>query len=490
LALGVALSAALAKLGSFDLFFNISSGRWIMAHGFPESDPFSLTAIGSWFPHEWAFGVLAAESVQLLGGAGPALLSALVVSASVVLSWRLIVSAYGRDGLVPFVLFLLVLGAQSYFWQAQRAYLFGYFFFCLALLLATRFVRGGKFVIWLFVPLCALWANFHGSWLVGPVLLGAFWLGRLIDRRSFDKPALVLAVVAVASFLSAAISPRGFKTCLYPLSFLAHSSGDLIWEWNSLDLSDWSGISMLALMLFIVFALGKSKSFHWSLGIPAVGLTAAAFSAGRHAPMAALMLAVAGADLFTQPDQASKSQGQMIGALYSALKKVDRGLLAWGRIAGGYIWPFVALLAFGLLAFLKPVPLEARIDSRLIPVQAIKHMCDLEPGKVLNRYFLGGAISALCGPEFKVFIDGRNDLFPRQVRADYRKLVSLEPGWAEIIERYNPRYLLWSRMNYGSALVAALRLQGGWRSLLEEKAGMLWVKDSDSPAGEKRMEQE
>ncbi len=45
LALGVALSDALAKLGSFDLFFNISSGRWIISHGFPGSDPFIVTSL-------------------------------------------------------------------------------------------------------------------------------------------------------------------------------------------------------------------------------------------------------------------------------------------------------------------------------------------------------------------------------------------------------------------------------------------------------------
>jgi len=476
LAAAVAVMAALSVYESYDLFFNLASGRYILTHGFPSADPFSLTASGPWFPHEWGFGALCWLSLTALGGAGPAILCAALLSVSVLLLWRLLIVSYGRAGLIPMVLLLLVLGAWMYTFQAQRAYLFGNGLFVLALLILQHARRGHQKLLWLFVPLLALWANLHGSWLVGPVLLASFGAGEALNNRALDGRALLPAGIALLSFAAAAASPGGFSTWAYPLGFLAKPAGGTIWEWSALDLANPSAKSLLAMTLLFVFAVGRQRSFDWRLGLPAAGLLIFTVLAERHGPMAAVLLGAASAEMLA--GQQAEKGSRPTGPAVAALSMIDRGLKRWG--AGGGLWLLVLLVTSGLAAWSRPVTLAERMDREVFPVESIQHLCNQEPGRVLNRYFLGGAISALCGPEYKVFIDGRNDLFPQQVHDDYEALVELRPGWSEILDEYDPDYLLWSRFNFGSPLLEVLEIRGGWVVHCEEPAGVLWVRSRTS----------
>src|SRR5437660_358828 len=84
-----AIPVARASATSFDLFFHLASGRWLLEHGsFPKVDPFSLTASEPQFPHEYAFGIVAELSLRVFGAAGPELFCAALVAGGLLLAWR------------------------------------------------------------------------------------------------------------------------------------------------------------------------------------------------------------------------------------------------------------------------------------------------------------------------------------------------------------------------------------------------------------------
>ena len=131
-----------------------------------------------------------------------------------------------------------------------------------------------------------------------------------------------------------------------------------------------------------------------------------------------------------------------------------------------------------------PVALEQNMHPDYFPINSLKALAGQPPGRVLNRYRFGGAVSAIAGPGHKVFIDGRNDMFPEPVHEQYRKLVLMEPGWREILNSYHPDYILWSSINRGEGLYEVLKLEGDFELVVEDRVGMLWVRKSppeDSP---------
>jgi hypothetical protein len=123
--------------------------------------------------------------------------------------------------------------------------------------------------------------------------------------------------------------------------------------------------------------------------------------------------------------------------------------------------------------------LTRRLDPAFFPIRALQAVCLQPPGKVFNTFRHGGAISALCGPGYKVFIDSREDLFPPAIHSDYRRIALVEDGWREALRRYDPDYLFWSRELYGWRLLERLDLKHDWRVIVDEPVGGLWVRVRD-----------
>jgi hypothetical protein len=479
IALLAAVPLAIGPLFSADLFFHMASGRWILEHhGFPSTDPFSFTASGAQFPHEYAFGVLAELSTRLFGASGPKLLVATLVTTSILLVWRTLGPRESR-GLVAAGALGLALVAQSYTWHQERPFHLGQVLFPTAVLVLQRWRAGARWAAWAFVPLTAAWANLHGSWLLAPALLGASAVGRVLDGWS-DPAERRLGVeggiAAVLAFLASAVSPGGFHMYDYVIRHaLLHSTAG-IQEWMPIDLGSTFANALVALLLLCALATGAARKRPLALLVPMLGLGLAAVRARRHAAFAGMFCAAALAELAVDLPWPA-----VPAALAAALGEVEARLRAWSARAGGEVLPYAALALLGYAAAQHPMSVRdgtARLDFPLGSLDVLK---TLPPGPVLNRFHWGGAISYFAGTDYKVFIDGRNDPFPDQIHQDHDALVRVDLGWEERLAKYNPRYLVWEHDGLGNALLEVLACRGGWREVAHDDAGVLWEKTDWKP---------
>ena len=469
LALGAALAIARSLPRSFDLFFHLASGRQILAHGFPASDPFSPNASGPQFPHEWAFGVLAELLVRRFGAAGPELLVSALAAGTLLLLWRALGEAKER-GLLAAVAFLLAAAALGATWVEERPYHFGMLLFAAALLLAQRWRRGSERAAWALVPLTALWANLHGSWVLGPALFAATAAGALIDGpdEAARRRALRALGIALLAYLAAGISIPGPRIYLYPFEHALLPQNRTILEWKPLAFGEADAGAFGLLAALVAFLGGRSRRPRLALLLPCVGLALSTAAVARQLPFALLCLAPAAAELGRDGPPL-----RLPGALAGALHAIDHGLVRWSEAARGFALAAVPIAVVGALALRSPQRLIDRLGDDY-PVAALRKLATLPPGRVLNRWRWGGAVSYLDGTAYPVFIDARNDVFPLSVHEDYRKLRLLLPGWQEALARYRPRYLLWSESYGGNPLLEALRCRGGWREIASDESGLLW----------------
>ncbi len=463
LALLVTVPIALSPLKNYDLFFHLAGARWILAHGFSFQDPFSVTGTAGWVPHEWGFGILAELSLRVLGAAGPELLTATLIACFVLLAWRAIRSASASPGLVELAVLVLALVAQKFTWYQERPYHLGHVLFALTVLLTQAWRRGDNRAPWLLVPLCALWANLHGSWLLGPVLLGATAMGALIDGGdAVHRRRCVLAMGAAGfSYLAAALSPSGPSIYLYPILHSALASTQTLEEWQPIAFVGWARY-YLALVLLAAFVCGGARPRSWALILPMLGLTMAALGAQRHAPFSALLLAV-----FIAEHHHRLVPSALPSAVRAAWSRLDGWSASWIHKAGGAAWPFVVLGALALSAALHPASVREHIYPGRFPLVCFDALKELPPGKVLNHFIMGGALSYFAGPEYKVFIDSRNDPFPEPIHDDYDKFVYGMPGWREALAHYSPEYVLWNLEGVGGVLPDMLQREGGWEKVVE-----------------------
>jgi hypothetical protein len=473
-AIAVAIGVAAGPVRNFDLFFHLAGGRWILEHGFARTfDPFSVTGNPP-APHEWLFGVWAELMVRWLGAAGPEILTAALVAATLILFWRTLGPPEHR-GLTALFLFLAGAKVMAYSWEQERPFHVTHLFFAATILLVQAWRRGRERVAWLLPPLVAIWANLHGAWLTGPALLGATAVGCLFDAAgpADRRVAWKGFAIAAGSILAAGLSPLGISAYLFPIHHSLLQSTQRIMEWHPLDLGDLDGKLFFLLVVVAAVAVGRAPSARMALILPGVGLTLAAISQQRHVPLAGMFVASAASELLREGPSLGAA-----GAWRSAFQSVDRAIARFHGNSGGALLVLLVFLPFVVAARIHPVPLADRISPDAAPIRMILELCKLPAGKVLNRFRWGGAVSYFCGPDYKVFIDGRNDPFPQAIHDDYAKLRGLEPGWKDALTRYGPDYVAWDRLIGGNALIEGLRCQGDWRTVFDDGDAALLVRET------------
>src|SRR5262245_45536225 len=206
-----AFAALIANLSSVDLAYQLrAGGEMLDGTGIPRSDAWTYTAFGlPWFDQQWGAQVILAAVYRLGSWTGLVLLRSLLVGllfGLVFLYCRLRGADTRRASwlaLAAFVVSAVALGL--------RPQLFG--MVALALTLVVLAVRGQRpRLVWAIPVIVAVWANLHGSFFLGPVVVGLAWLEDLADRSPSARQTLVVAIV---SALAACLTPFGPAVWLY-----------------------------------------------------------------------------------------------------------------------------------------------------------------------------------------------------------------------------------------------------------------------------------
>ncbi|MFO0600150.1 MAG: hypothetical protein U0228_32880 [Myxococcaceae bacterium] len=460
----IVLSAATAPLESNDLFFHLASGRWFLEHGgFPSTDPFSPTASVQ-APHEWVWGVLCELSVRMLGGAGPKLLVALLVTLCLGVLWRLIERSNEgvREGaLTRLVLFGAALSTLTFTWYQERPYHLAHLVFVCWLLALMRWRETRTPSRAMAVILISLvWANLHGSWVLGPIFLGATLIGELVDGTANAETLRRGGLVLFGCTIVAAVHPAGLGNLLYPVRHQFLGSTQIIEEWRPLDFSFGFTWVLVGLVIFAFGILTRRRASPRRAGavlLPAVALACAAFWSRRHAPFAGMALAVGCA--------------QFLDGGFDALE----GLFSkWTSRSGGVAWAIVLWLALSVQAVLHRRTVRESLDDDRYPVAALDALMAKPPGRVLAKFEWGGLVSAVAGPEFQTYIDSRNDPYPAEIHDGYQSMRTLKPDWKERLDAFHPDYVLWGGVgrDFSWPLVHALEAEG-WKRVAGDDVGVL-----------------
>lgn len=211
LALGLpALLALLVPLPAVDLAYQVRAGNEILAAGrLPAVDTWTLTVAGQpWLDQQWLAQVLLAGLHGAGGWEGLAVLRAVLVSAATgLLALALVARGLALRPAAVIALLAFMLAAPA---MALRPQLFGIVIFVgLLVLVALRHRRPALFPLALL--LIALWANLHGSFVLGPLVLGYAWL----DDLARSRPAWRSLAMAVLGALATLANPYGAEVWTY-----------------------------------------------------------------------------------------------------------------------------------------------------------------------------------------------------------------------------------------------------------------------------------
>jgi hypothetical protein len=114
-----------------------------------------------------------------------------------------------------------------------------------------------------------------------------------------------------------------------------------------------------------------------------------------------------------------------------------------------------------------PEKLHIGLKNSLYPIEIVDHIrTNNLQGNLFNQYGWGGFLLWSL-PDHKVFIDGRMDVYKREVSDPYKTIVNLESGWEELIDRYAIQHILLDKEKIMSRFL--LNVSDAW--VLEKESG-------------------
>jgi hypothetical protein len=209
LLLAFAFEAACFRATNADLFLHLAAGRAVAEGKLLAPDPFSFTTDATWVNHSWLPDLVAYHLYRIDGtGAALVALKALCVAVLAVVMLRT-ASQRGRLQFIPVLCVLLAVLTLSPRVFLQSAVL-SMLLLGVTLWLLERARGGHKPSLWLLPLVCLLWVNLDAWFLLGPLTVGLYLLGELLQRVAGEEkeaPALspVLLGVALAACLAACV---------------------------------------------------------------------------------------------------------------------------------------------------------------------------------------------------------------------------------------------------------------------------------------------
>jgi hypothetical protein len=244
IALVAALALCLDRSHNGDFYLSLMSGRFVAQHGFVSHDPFSTVARGgTWLNQQWLSELLFFRVSQIFGPTGLTVLYALLIAAPLGLllwlcrgkGWPMLfaVAAFYFPGLLAVVhpraagftvlIFSLLIALLLVLWPGSDS--------------ARRWPWWTAGAI---LALFALWANLHGGFIAGLLLLALATIGFTIDHRRGIPGSLPVSRIAalgglalLAALTVTIATPLGAAIWSYLLSFQNQAISVASTEWES-----------------------------------------------------------------------------------------------------------------------------------------------------------------------------------------------------------------------------------------------------------------
>jgi hypothetical protein len=455
------LAALISNLSTVDLAYHLRAGAMTLDSGvIPRTDSFTFTAAGMpWLNQQWGAQLALALVFRVAGWTGLVLLRATLI------------------GLLTGCLFIIcrrqVLGARAAAWLTLGAFvvasvaftlrpqLFGMLLFAITLLVLTN-RRAAPRSLWL-VPLIVLvWANVHGSFVLGPLVLGLAWLEDVHER---SPTARVTFVAGIAAALATFVNPFGLDVWTYAAGLSTNSFiTNQIVEWQPTSLRSAPGVVFFGSVLVVgVILLRLGRPVAW----PSLAWLGVFFLIGAYAirgvawwPIAAVVVL---AGLLARDGRLARRQPP------EAPRRLNLAVAATIAIAGLALLPMWRPLDSGLAA---PVGVLNYAPSGI--TGQLRSL--VRPGDRIFAPQPWGSWFEFAFPSATVAVDSRIEMFPARVWDDYDEVVGARGQWRERLDGWGVT-LVAIRAESEGTLIQELGIDPAWRQAYADRDGFIFARN-------------
>lgn len=463
LLVGVGVFALLLLMGNRmladpDTFWQIEVGRRMLDSGaLPRTDMFSFTMQGQpWISTQWLAQVFFALAFSLAGWAGPVALTA----ASIALAFVVVARVLERhlDGTVVLILLMAAFAlASPHFLVRPHALAMPVMVIWVAALIAAA-DRGEAPKLW-WLLLMTLWANLHGSFVLGIALVAPIALDAVLNVQAPARMRLLLRwfVFGVLALAASCLTPYGWNSLLAARNIL--NLGDalsMITEWRPADFSRLNAFEV-CLLLAVGAVLFRGLTLPPLRILLVLGLLHMALAHVRNITVLALLAPIVLAAPLAV--RFPRSGPELFANLH------PRRLIAF--VAAGSV---VALAAVAIVMGRYAPPAGVAPAVAALKARGVS--------RVLNDYDFGGYLIRAGVP---VAIDGRTELYGENFMIEFDRAMTLKnPATLfDVIDKYRIDATL---LPPATPAVSLLDHLHGWQRVYADDVAVVHIREPGAPA--------
>jgi tetratricopeptide (TPR) repeat protein len=471
------------KIYNYDIWWHMKTGELILAKGIPRTDPFSFTSYGKpWITHEWLAEVLFYIIYSLGGLKLLVFLKGILAALTAAILYHFGIRRGVWAPLAAAAAFLALSGFSFRIFARPHLFTFIFLSILITILFKTAGSRGGvqgdrSFLRdrWVILPaVMFFWANMQAGFFIG---LGIYWIVTL--RELFFKPDTKInlagrfkkyALPALFATFICLLNPNGIGLFTYPVVIAGNPLfKSTISEWVSplyLGPDEWLAKSILAGMLIL-------------------GVIAAIFHIRKRPDISLIILIGGAASLWAMRNVAD----YMIIAAAGILAVPALANIKITRLPN-----FARLLILLLSAFFIFV-----LFSLVRDYQAHKGRLGLEMkegflpdgaagflrqsgfhGNIVNTLQDGGYLIWTGYPEWRIFVDGRLDVYGADQIDNYRRVVDGLQGSMELLDQLNVGAVVIPMPPRMGAIRSQLAEDDRWKLVYFDNYYLVYVRNNET----------
>jgi hypothetical protein len=464
-----------------DIWWHLRSGQLILQdHAIFHADPYSFTRLGQpWINHEWLTDVFMYR-LYAVGG-----YAALIVTFATITSAALIFVFLRCKATPAIAAVATILGAfaSAPSWgvrpQMISFLLASVFFYLLDRLNIDRTNTGNSKFYWCFPVLTMLWVNLHAGYAIGIALLFVWIVGDLLDASVGSEPWNIIAprvrnlsLTLLCCLAAIPLNPYGVKMYSYPFATLySNAMQNLIQEWASPDFhqAKYCATLLIILATFAMLVLSPKKLSGQQLLLVCGGTLAALLSV-RHIPLFALIAA----PILSQLTQTWLDRKVNLRTSQDAKPScaATQRTFAHGLI--------IAVLGFFAAAqIVHLVRIQTARGRQEFPYGASQFLSQHSLGQpIFNSYNWGGYLIWNNYPNYRVFIDGRADVYGDRFLQDFGDSYYLTNAWRKPLRDWNIQTVI---VPPSAPLAAALGLDAAWNRVYADSNAVVYTRTLNNP---------
>ncbi len=391
---------------------------------------------------------------------------------------------------VSIVITMLAVASSSVHWLA-RPHLFTLLFLVLFYFVCES-VREGRTTFaglpyYVLLPAgTVLWANLHGGFVIGILMVGVYGAGEVLTLAfsadpAMRRPAATRAAhwfgTAAACLAASLLNPYGWRLHVHLFEYLRDPyASQHIAEFFSLSFHHPAAIFFEALLLLSaasVFWYGSQGRFTESLLLLIFGH--AGLLAARNIPLFAivstpLLAAAVDAWLVRLPHLDVAGWLRRAGARFNEIAAQTTATDALPR------WHVVSVAGFALVAAIlfAPAPpkrFRSEYDPKSYPAGAIEVLRRDPAARIFTHDEWGDYLIWRLYPTGRVFVDGRSDFYGDDFENKYIDVLNVKHDWEQILDGFGVNTIL---MPPGAPLAGVLKESTRWHSVYDDGVAVIF----------------